>query len=68
MFATHAILCGPAIERLRSAPIRRIVVTNSIPIPPEKQLPNLKVLSVARLLGEAIRRIHNYESVSRLFD
>jgi ribose-phosphate pyrophosphokinase len=66
--ATHAVLCGPAIERLRDAPIKQIVVTNSIPVPPQKQLPNLKVLSIARLLGEAIKRIHCNESVSRLFE
>ena len=65
--ATHAVLCGPAIERLRDSPIKQVVVTNSIPVPPNKQLPKLKILSVARLLGEAIRRIHNNESVSRLF-
>jgi ribose-phosphate pyrophosphokinase len=68
VFATHAVLCGPAIERLRESPIKQVVVTNSIPVPPHKHLPSLKVLSVARLLGEAIRRIHNYESVSRLFE
>src|SRR5262249_45051326 len=42
--ATHPVLCGPAIERLRDAPIKQIVVTNSIPLPPNKQLPNIKVL------------------------
>jgi ribose-phosphate pyrophosphokinase len=66
--ATHPILCGPAVERLREAPIKQVVVTNSVPVPPQKQLPNLKVLSVARLLGEAIKRIHCNESVSRLFE
>jgi len=68
VFATHPVLCGPAIERLRAAPINRIVVTNTIPLPPEKQLPNMKVLSVAPFLGEAIKRIHHNESVSRLFE
>jgi ribose-phosphate pyrophosphokinase len=66
--ATHAVLCGPAVERLRDAGIKQIIVTNSIPVPPHRQLPNLKVLSVARLLGEAIKRIHCNESVSRLFE
>jgi ribose-phosphate pyrophosphokinase len=66
--ATHAILCGPAIERLRDAPIKQIVVTDSIPVPPNKQLPNIKVLSVASLLADAIKRIHFNESVSRLFE
>jgi ribose-phosphate pyrophosphokinase len=66
--ATHAVLCGPAIERLRDAPIKQIVVTDSIPIPPNKQLPNIKILSVAPLLADAIKRIHFNESVSRLFE
>jgi len=66
--ATHPVLCGPAVERLRDAGIKQIIVTNSVPVPPAKQLPNLRILSVARLLGEAIKRIHCNESVSRLFD
>ncbi len=66
--ATHAVLCGPAIERLRDAPIKQVVVTDSIPVPPNKQLPSIKVLSVAPLLAEAIRRIHFNESVSKLFE
>lgn len=68
VFATHALLVGNAIQRLRDAPITKIVVSNSIPVPPDKQLPNLKVLSVAPLLGEAIKRLHSNDSVSRLFD
>jgi ribose-phosphate pyrophosphokinase len=66
--ATHAVLCGPAVERLRDAPIRQVVVTDSIPIPPEKQLPKIAVLSVAQLLADAIKRIHLNESVSKLFE
>ena len=66
--ATHGVLCGQAIERLRDAPIKQIVVTDSIPVPPQKQLPNLKILSVAPLLAEAIKRIHLNESVSKLFE
>jgi ribose-phosphate pyrophosphokinase len=66
--ATHAVLCGPAVERLRDAPIKQVVVTDSIPIPPSKQLPNIKVLSVAPLLADAIKRIHFNESVSKLFE
>jgi ribose-phosphate pyrophosphokinase len=66
--ATHAVLCGPAIERLRDAPIRQLVVTDSIPLQPEKQLPKIVVLSVARLLADAIKRIHLNESVSKLFE
>src|SRR5437588_4836892 len=66
--ATHAVLCGPAIERLRDAPIRQIVVTDSIPVPPDRRLPNIKVLTVAPLLADAIKRIHFNESVSKLFE
>jgi ribose-phosphate pyrophosphokinase len=63
----HAVLSGPAIERLRRAPLEEIVVTNSIPLTPDKLLPTMTVLTVAPLLGEAIRRIHDEESVSTLF-
>jgi ribose-phosphate pyrophosphokinase len=66
--ATHAVFCGPAIERLRDSPIKQVVVTDSIPLPPNKQLPNIKVLSVAPLLADAIKRIHFNESVSKLFE
>src|SRR5204863_2318660 len=67
--ATHAVLCGPtAIERLRDAPVQQVVVTDSIPLPPHKQLPQIKVLSVAPLLADAIKRIHFNESVSKLFE
>lgn len=66
--ATHPILSGPALDRLRDAPLREIVVTNTIPIPEEKKLPNMTVLSVAPLIGEAILRIHEDLSVSKLFD
>lgn len=66
--ATHAVLCGPAIDRLREAPLEQIVVTDSIPLPPPKQLPNIKQLSVATLLADAIKRIHFNESVSKLFE
>jgi ribose-phosphate pyrophosphokinase len=66
--ATHAVLCGPAIDRLREAQIKQVVVTDSIPLPPNKQLPQIKVLSVAPLLADAIKRIHFNESVSKLFE
>ncbi len=66
--ATHPVLCGKAIDNLRDAPIRQVVVTDSIPVPPAKQLPNLVVLSVAPLLANAIKRIHLNESVSKLFE
>ena len=68
--ATHAVLCGPAVERLRAAPIENVVVTDTVPIDPQKskQLANLKILSVAGLLAEAIRRIHFDLSVSSLVE
>ena len=57
----------PAIERLRDTPIDSIAITNSIPLPPEKHLPNMHVLSVAPLLAEAIKRIHHDQSISAMF-
>ncbi|GIW80743.1 MAG: hypothetical protein KatS3mg105_2550 [Gemmatales bacterium] len=65
--ATHPVFCGPCIENLKAAPIDEVIVTDSIPLPPEKQLPKIKVLSVAPLLADAIQRIHYNESVSKLF-
>ena len=65
--ASHAVFCGPAVERLSNAPIKEVVVTNSLSIPPEKRFDKLKTVTVAPLLGEAIRRIHRNESVSGLF-
>ena len=66
--AAHGLFCGPAIEKLSQAAIDEIVVTDSLPQIASRVLKNLKVVSVAPLLGEAIRRIHRNESVSRLFD
>ena len=63
----HGVLSGPAIQRLKGAPIEEIVLTNSIPLSADKTLPSMTVLTVAPLLGEAIRRIHDEESVSTLF-
>jgi ribose-phosphate pyrophosphokinase len=66
--ATHGILCGNAIERLRNAPIKQLIVTDSVPLPPSKQLEQIKTLTVSHLLAEAIKRIHDNESVSKLFE
>jgi ribose-phosphate pyrophosphokinase len=66
--ATHPILSPPATERLRASPIKELVVTNTVAIPPAKMLPNITVLSVAPLLGEVIRRIHLGMSVGEMFD
>jgi ribose-phosphate pyrophosphokinase len=65
--ATHGILSGPAIERLREAPIEKIIVTNTVSLDASKMLPNVKILSVAGLLGKAIQSIHEETSVSGLF-
>lgn len=64
---THAVLSGPAIQRLEESVIKEVIITNTIPLPPEKMTDKIKVLSVAPLLGEAIIRIHEDLSVSKLF-
>ena len=65
---THPVLSGPAIERIERSPIEQLVVTNTIPLSEEaKKCSKIKVLSVAELLGETIKRIHNSDSVSTLF-
>ncbi|GAB6932049.1 ribose-phosphate diphosphokinase [Calditerricola satsumensis] len=65
---THPVLSGPAIERIQHSPIKELVVTNTIPLTPEKRLDNIVVLSVAPIIGEAIIRVHEELSVSKLFD
>ena len=66
--ATHGVLSGPAIERLNTASIKRIIVTDTISIPSEKRIDKMKVVSVASIFGEAVNRVHNGESVSALFE
>lgn len=67
--ATHGVFAGPAIQRLADSSFNELVVTDTIPVRPEirQRLPNLTVLTVADLVGEAIRRIHEHRSVSALF-
>ncbi|HLF94306.1 MAG TPA: ribose-phosphate pyrophosphokinase [Planctomycetota bacterium] len=66
--ATHAVLAGKAVEKLSKAPIKEIIVTDTIPLDgKDKELPNLRVLTIANLVGEAIRRIHHSESISSIF-
>ena len=65
--ATHAVLSGRALERIQNSPISEVIVTDTIPIPDEKRIEKLKVISVARLLADAIRSIHDGTSVSALF-
>ena len=66
--ATHGVLSDPAIDRLKEAPIKELIITDTISVKKEKQLPNMKIVSVANVFAEAIKRIHNGESVSALFD
>jgi ribose-phosphate pyrophosphokinase len=63
---THPVFSGPAIERMAAAPFKEIIVTNTIPV--KEKLPNLTVLSIAPLIGEALLRIHEDLSVSKIFE
>lgn len=64
---THGVLSGPAIERIKNSAIKELVVTNTIPIPREKQIEKIKVLTIAPLFAEAIKRIHKEEPLGELF-
>ena len=66
--ATHALLSGPAVERLSNAPVTEVVVTNTLQVAEGKRFDKLRVLSIAELLARAIRYTHSNESVSQLFD
>jgi ribose-phosphate pyrophosphokinase len=68
VLCTHPVFSGSAVENLATSSIKEIVVTNTIPIPAEKMLDKVKIVSVAPLLGEVIIRIHEDLSVSKLFD
>src|SRR4051794_33008955 len=65
--ATHGVLSDPAVDRLRESTVREVVVTDSVPLPAVKRLSKITTLSVAPLIGEAIKRIHRGESVGALF-
>ena len=65
--AVHGVLSGPAIARIKESVLEEVIITNTVPLTPERQLSKIRVLSVAPLLAEAIRRIHDEESVSTLF-
>ncbi len=65
--ATHGVLSGPAIDRLKSAPIDRVVITNTVPIPPEKRFAKLEVLSVAKIIADALAAVFDDSSVSEIF-
>lgn len=66
--ATHAVLSGDAFRRIQDSAIKELVVTDTIPIPPERMIPKITVLSVAKVCAEAIIRIHNDDSVSTMFE
>jgi ribose-phosphate pyrophosphokinase len=68
--ATHGVLCGDAVKKLNEAPITAVVITDTIPLPPEKQAqcPKIIVRSVAPMLAEAIKRIHHDQSISMMFE
>lgn len=65
--ATHAVLSGPAIERIEKSPIKKLVLTDSIQLPEEKRIDKLDQVSVGELIGDAIKRVHQNRSVSPLF-
>ena len=65
--ATHGVLSDPAVDRIAASSLREVVLTDSVPLPERKRLAKITTLSVAPLIGEAIRRIHRGESVGALF-
>ena len=65
--ATHAVLSGPAIQRIQDSAIEELVLLNTMPIPDEKMIDKIKVLSVGPMFAESLVRIHNNESISKLF-
>ena len=65
--ATHGVLSGPAVDRLKNSPIERLVLTNTLPLPPEKQLPQVEVLSIAPLIAQALAAVFDDSSVSEIF-
>ena len=66
--ATHGVLSGPAIERLKDSPIDKIIITDTIFIPNNKKFGKMKIVSVSKVFAEAVSRVHNGESVSALFE
>lgn len=66
--ATHPVLSGPAIQRIQDSEIKQMILLNTIPVPPEKKIEKMKILSVAPLFAEAMMRVFNNESISKLFD
>lgn len=65
---THGVLCGPAIEKIKNSPIKELIITNTVPLTPEKQTDKIKVLSIAPLFAEAIKRVNEAQPLGDLFD
>ena len=66
--ATHGVLSGPAIKRLNDSSIKKVIITDTISIDKDKKIDKIKIVSVAKIFGEAVNRVHNGESVSALFE
>jgi ribose-phosphate pyrophosphokinase len=65
--ATHGVLSGPAVDRIKNSVIDRVVVTNTLPLPPEKQIDKIEVLSIAKVIADTIDAIFEDTSVSEIF-
>ncbi len=65
---THAILCGNAVEKIKNSPIKELVTTNTVPIPKEKQIDKIKILSIAPLFAETIKRVNEAKPLGDLFE
>jgi ribose-phosphate pyrophosphokinase len=65
--ATHGVLSGPAIDRIKNSKISKVVVTNTLPLPPEKQIDKIEVLSIAKVLAETIDAVFEDKSVGEIF-
>jgi ribose-phosphate pyrophosphokinase len=65
--ATHGVLSGMAVDRLKNSAISRLVITNTLPLPPEKQFPQIEVLSVAKIIADALAAVFDDTSVSEIF-
>jgi ribose-phosphate pyrophosphokinase len=64
----HPVLSGDGVDKLKHSPIKEVIVTNTIALPPEKRIDKISVLSVAELMAEAVMRVHTHRSISQLFD
>ena len=66
--ATHGVFSGPAIDRLKNSTIEKVVITNTLPLPPEKRIDKIEVLSAAGIIADAIDAVFEDSSVSEIFD